>query len=354
MKLNFIDLDLLFEPKDVVTNPKSVDNRGTFNEDGIFSKSIFGDLKSSKYECKCGILIGKFQEGNVCPDCETKVTKVKSIGKIGWINFDKNFLIQPIFYNFLLKVMPIDKIINFELKIDEDGALDRENVDIYNNIGILDFKRKFFEILEYFEAKDKNGNRAEYFKIIRDNYDKIFISNVPVYNTKLRPALMVGGSKLVYEEVNKFYTLMLTTLEVINENDDGDEKFILPLLYQAQNIYLQLADYVIDNISTKSGIIRNNLLGFRINFSSRSTITPLSIGYKINEVSMPYVGFLELYKFHILNLLTKIHNISYIDALDKWFKAVASFDQEIYNIMDEIIVKGNAAILLNRKYCVSY
>jgi len=89
----------------------------------------------------------------------------------------------------------------------------------------------------------------------------------------------------------------------------------------------------------------------RLNFSSRCVITPAFYKYKIDEVVMPYLAFLELFKFHIINILQKTKDINYNDSLHIFNEATLEFNEEIYLIMKDIIdkTKGGIKILLNRK-----
>ncbi len=349
MQIRFIDFNDIWTPGTDITNHKAIE-RGEFTKDGLFSKEIFGNLKSNTYSCTCGELKGKFQEGKLCKECGKSVTKLKSINQIGWINLGDEYLIQPMFFSFLSKIMPIKKIIDFELHVDEDGAEEDVSKGEYDNIGLNSFKENFDEILEYYRRK-LTPRKQKFYDIIVKEKDKIFTNKILVFNIALRPAMIVGESKLRFDEISIFLTSILKTLEILKTKDDGSERFRLPLLYQSQLNYNEYADTIIRNLAGKNGIIRNNLLGFRTNFSSRSTIIPMAKGGKVNEVEMPYLGFLELYKMQILNLVVSIYNVSYPVAYKKWYNAVNIFDQDIMDIMEEI-VKSGANILLNRKFAI--
>ena len=93
----------------------------------------------------------------------------------------------------------------------------------------------------------------------------------------------------------------------------------------------------------------------RINFAARNVITPLEPGFKIDEIVLPYLTFVELYSYHIINILVKLRGISEAEANKKVQLAKSKYDESIYKICKEIInkTKGGCKILLNRNPSIS-
>jgi len=332
----------------LVSNPKSVDNKGRFTNDGLFSTTLFGSMKSIKWECLCGKEQGKFLQGTYCQDCLTPVNKKTNID-IAYIDIGDSYIIAPIFFNFFLRVIPgFLRIINFELNIDENGEGEElVKKSQFDNIGILEFQRRFDEIIKAaYQPKYES-----YFKIINENRDKIFINKIPIINSKLRPAMMIG-QKMIFDEINKLYTNLIMSKTILDEAKNEMNK--LGILFEMQLLNMKVADYIMDNIANKEGLIRNNLLGYRVNWSARAVIAPAPIGCRIDQIKLPYLTMLELYKFQILNLLSKIYNIDYVTALGKWNRAIDTFDQQIFDIMDQMVKKGKVSILLNRNPTINY
>ena len=98
------------------------------------------------------------------------------------------------------------------------------------------------------------------------------------------------------------------------------------------------------------------MLGERVNFSSRCVIIPLIGRYHLDEIKLPYLVFLELYKYEILNLLCKMDNLFINEALNRWNKAVEKFDKRIYLIMKYIVenTKGGCYCFINRNPSLNY
>jgi DNA-directed RNA polymerase beta' subunit len=92
------------------------------------------------------------------------------------------------------------------------------------------------------------------------------------------------------------------------------------------------------------------MLGCRVNFSGRCVIVPLSEQFSINSVIIPYLTFLELYRFHITNILTR-EGMSQNQAQERWNNAITKFDRKIYLIMKYLIENLDLKILVNRENC---
>jgi DNA-directed RNA polymerase beta' subunit len=107
-------------------------------------------------------------------------------------------------------------------------------------------------------------------------------------------------------------------------------------------------------ISGKEGEIRKNLLGCRVNFSARMVITPIVDEHRINEIHLPYLTAIELYKYEILNTLVSKYDYQVKDAEEKIEKSKLTFDKSIYLIMNKILVNKNTKLMINRNPSLAY
>jgi len=324
----------------VIRSPKMIDDKGNFTDDGIFSRSIFGTLHKSSYSCKCGEITGKFMEGIVCDKCKTKVIDETHYGKTGWISLDDYRIIHPVLYNFIAKIAPIEKIIS------------KNNVKKikYSGIGLDQFRLNFKKILDFYYNKNKNKKRKKidkHYKIIIDNMDKIFIDKIFIMDISLRIAV-IKNNMLKYDDINIMYNNILRSLKDIDKPgviDDVKKN----LIFDVQMIYNNIYKYVVKAISGKSGMTRKFLLGARTNFSSRSIIVPGLPDHKIDEAHIPYITFLELFRYHIIHLLVKELGYDHMEAQKRIWKAMLVFDEKLYNLATKkLIVDRNTMIILNR------
>jgi DNA-directed RNA polymerase beta' subunit len=345
----------------------------------LFSRTIFGDIDSKEeYSCDCGALQGKFYEGSECQKCNTPVTFVGlNINKFGWIDLSLSkyneegnlieqgngcHLIEYIPYAQLEKIIgrenlrniiQIRNTISITGEFVEDELEEIRNSDPackYYYIGIEGFYNKYNEILDYYYELEggKNKDLYEFLK----NKDEIFTDKIPVISVILRPAMRTAdGLKL--DDINIKYQNILKNLEILK--DVNTIQIIRDsAIEQIQAEFMMLSEEILDAIKSKSGIIRNQICGTRINFSARNIISPAVAGYKIDEIVLPYLTFLELYKFEIINVIRTTENISLKAAEKIWYNATMKYNERVYLIMKKMISDNEVGVLLNRNPTISY
>lgn len=357
----------------LVTNPTSITKDRNRTSDGIYSP-LFGTELSKEYEhiqeysCECKELKGILYNGQICPKCGTVVKYDNSdIEKTGWIPiYNDLYLINPIFFTLIAKIIGpknLNNILQFSNEIDKEGFVINELTEKdmeknpYFNKGMIYFKENFNEILDYFYNKairsaDKRRSIICTYKFIHKHINKVFINRIPVFSLILRPILIIDDTVII-ADINKKYAGLITNTVLLNKDKTKIDKKplkILPIMYQSQVEINELHSLIINLITKKEGHIRSNMLGVRTNFSSRCVIIPLVGRYKLNEVIVPYVMFMELYKFEIINLISRFDKITLNQAIIKWNKGLQEFDKRIYLIMQHLIknTKNGLRIISNR------
>lgn len=320
MRIKLVDFEKDFDKESVVTNHNPLENKA-FTKDGIFSEEIFGNYHTS------------------------------SELKRGWIDLGENYIINPLLFPFLKKVLPkLVRIIKSERTIDTDG--EEVTASELDSIGLIKLREDFDNIVEKFGVKD-----CKEYQFIMNNRDILFISKVPIFSSKLRPAMLVNGNTIVSVAINDTYNFVI---KYSNELKDSNAKIegelqIVRLLYQLQEYANQLGKGIIDGfLRKKKGWLRNNIMGCRINYSARNVIGPL-VGHRIDHIAIPYKTYLELYKKQIINIVVRLKGVSYLKAHEIWRKATTEFDEEVYNYMLELNRKSKHGqyILLNRNPSIS-
>lgn len=346
----------------LVTNHKPVDNDlTTFNIDGVFSPSIFGNLSNSvDWSCNCGEITGEFNKGVHCvkPNCNSVVDyKGLSIDREGWIDLVYP-LIHPLFFRYIRKVIGVtalEKIIHYKADIKVEGHLtEPELVYPYTGIGIEAFIANFEQILgEFVTKKNTVGGDAAY-HFLMENVEKVFINYFPVINSKLRPAIVING-EFSFDAINSLYNSIILNSNLLRglTSPERIPLNILSLSYKNQTLINTVYENIISSISNKEGYIRSTLFGNRLNFTSRSVITPLSGDFNIDDAVIPYIAAVELFKPQIIRKLAKLKNITFVKADALWFKATLEFDSMVYKIMKELIKKDNVNLLINRNPTIS-
>lgn len=319
MKLNIINFDDLFDPEMVVTSSTPV-SRQKFHEDGIYSPRIFGDIKTDKEL------------------------------KRGWVTFGDNYVINPVMYTFLKKAVPkLDRILETSRQSDLDGNITVTNE--IDDIGLVKFRKDFDHYMKEYGKPDS----VEY-KFIMKNKERLFINKFPIFAAQLRP-VMLYGNNVTHDYINDVYNVIVEYSNLIRDLDvelEGGSQLDM-LLYGLQTEVNKIVTEVIDGyLKTKKGLIRNNMLGIRVNYSARNIISPL-VGHSMDEVKIGYLPYLYLYKKLLINIVVKAKGYSFTKAEEYWRQCTTHFDEEMYGYMTKLNEEtvGGQWILLNRNPSIS-
>ena len=333
MKLGLISFEDIFNPEKIITSSEIIekgnnkDGKKKFSKDGIFSEEIFGEANDPN-----------------------------NIEIQGWIDFDSYYFISPIGYKKLYKVFKgnlLNEMISFNKETDKDGLfVEEEKKNEFSNIGLVKFQENFLKILDKYGNKEK----SEYQSVLdMYNENKLFINKIPVFSPKIRPALVLNNT-IISDSINRYYTLLakynneIHTLDDETEEDYGTTNITrLHMLGQIQECSNSILEEIIVMLSGKKGVLRKNIIGVRINNSSRNVIVPKAYG-PLNTVDLPYQTFLGLYEFLIINLMSKTEGILVNKAKDYIQQSKTHFDKKIYNYMMELKDKSiyGLKVLINR------
>jgi DNA-directed RNA polymerase beta' subunit len=369
--------DKAFGKEVMITNEVGIDRRTVKPiENGLYTKELGSTIDTDKdlreYSCLCGELNSRLNEGDICDTCGTICEEQFGVDldRYGWIDLEPYFIIQPAAYEMIKKVVgskTFDRMINYQMNISIEGSIvDQNTINIkqtpFQNIGIIQFKKRFVEIMSYFaKIKPLKADRA----ILLIKYkNRVFADKIPIFSSLLRPAYASGKKKMFsYDKINSHYTSILNNIKLLKNGNSKRLKVGGPLivLYSIQTA-LQNAYHatITTKLSGKHKLIRNNLLSTRVSFSARAIITSLVGKYSgMDHVVMGYRIFIELFTLEILNCMMR--NIS----VDGYFKDMTLYeclqylkaakysdivDERIYYIIEYLITnhKQGLWVLINR------
>lgn len=352
MKLNVFNIEELYNRNYEITNPNAINNQGEFEPRGVYSEEIFGKLNNSSlynYSCRCGHLQGKFYENLLeCPECgETVKQQSSMMRRNGFINLKDYEVIHPYYYEQLSRLIgrsELTKVLSYEKGLDIEGnELDdcEEIKEEFHSLGIVGFKEKFEDVLEHYVNISNNANAEKIYYTLLDRKDQVFVSIIPVITSKLRPA-MIKNKELSYDKVNNFFTRIINANNYLQELTEEERSVIItnPLLLVIQEMYVALDEHFSNALSGKGGWFRNSFLANYLNFSARGVITPLAAKYDMDEIHIPYYFALKLFKFHIINELSKKYKYNYSQANKRHKNAYKKIDDEILVIMQSLLDKS--------------
>ena len=340
----------------------------------IFSRKFGQTIKDvnpfgNRYSCECGYTQNKVNNGCICKVCGTRVKYVDdNYEYFGWLVLKDHWIISPAFYNALRFFIgkDFDNIIKFQSSTDEDGhqgSVEPVKDQKYYGIGLIEFREKFDEIMQYYLNKNK---KQQHYDDIMGEKDKVFTQSIPVFTVLLRP-FDTDKYTFSHEETNKYYVIINKLVSELNKSskigmkqkrdEEPERKYIQDLLYKLQMKIQGLYTEIINIIKGKKGNIRT-LFGGRCNFTSRNVIVA-DPSLRIDQVRLPYSALLELLQQSIVNILMKTYNISNSDAYDRWYHAQLKKDPVIISIIESIIKNSTPEhygipILINRNPTIGY
>lgn len=349
---------------DVIKDKKSTDNK--YNEGGIRSSFFYSEMGDAnafqeKYSCKCGYLMGTANEDAICKYCGTPVKIVNiDLKKFGYIKIKDYKVIHPGLYLFLDNIMgeknkksilaniiqspkfaDTDKhgnVIN-----DEEEEFDKDQP--FKRIGMIEFQRRFDEILDFYANKNKrNVNMEENVVFVKLNRDKLFVSHIPVFSSALRFSMIQNEINFV-NGADKIYNMLFSSVSRMNKSIDSltvDKK--LPYIQKKFN---ELYDKMFNLINKKEGFIKSGVLAGREDFTARNVIVS-DPDLAADEIILSYMGFLELYKFEIINKLASSQNITENQAHAEWYQACITYSEKVYKLIKIMIKDEETYCVINR------
>jgi DNA-directed RNA polymerase subunit beta' len=364
MKLRSFDVDKMAKNLPEVSFSKILENR-KYSKEGLFSQQIFGPIKSYTCGCSKNSYKGIRYEHEKCPICGVSVTS-SEIRKKKYAKIELPFpILNPLFYYIFIGRKSTNRTVltdllyyKHEYIINDDNTVERYNpadgrIDGVNYLkgldGAIAFINHTIDIhVKY--CKEKNKEMNPEYKYILDNSEKMVINNIIVMPPGFRPCEKLKSGEYVTDDINKLFQEMLkitSGLKSVPYNVPNKETIYTVNFYHIQKMAIELYDYVLGRMSKKTGLIRANILGKRVDFSGRAVITP-DATLKMNECRLPYWMVLEMFKpqliAHFINRrICKRTNeaIRYID------ESIQNRDSKYFDVVKEFC--KDKTCVLNRQ-----
>lgn len=324
-----------------------------------------------RYSCNCGTYTGKNFNGFMCPKCKSKVKFIDvDITVTGWIILDREVVINPIYYK-KLRTFIGTKIFPEILKFKEPHDRDPENASagIYDGLGCIEFHERFDEIMMFYLKKNRsNQKKRELFFFIMSRRNQVFTHSIPVYSSHLRP-FVIRGTEIKYSDDDKLFKHIFTNSKMLNDKYELERKITAAkkkrninsvqylrkenILFSIQSDLDKLWNSSFELIKKKTGIIRDKILGGRLDMSARNVIVP-DKDLRPDEIKLGYTTFLELYKLEIISILVNMLDIDHPKAWNMWKDATINFNEQIYKVMQYMVKNRNIICEINRNPTINY
>lgn len=294
--LKFLDLNKFSKGLDPVTSSEIFSRPNEFNPDGLFSERIFGNLESQDRRKTFSYI-----------DLYTKIIHPSALKIILQLNRKLDFFISAS-ENFTLNT-------NGDLIQDPDGEL----------TGLS----KFIEIFPDIRFRGETETREKFIELLHKSYKDgtLFIDKIPIQPPDFRPAFQEEDGNWMIDKLNDVYQSMIR--KAVQVRSSGGSGILFDLLsYGLQLAVVEHDKFIRTKVEKKNGLIRNQMLGKRIDFSGRAVITP-GPNLKINQVGVPFriaVNLFEPFIMHVLLYTNRVNRDELSDEIRKFIKTELSVD----------------------------
>ena len=321
-----------------VTSTQLKTRSGEFDENGLFSETIFGPEDS----------IDRSQ-------------------RMSYINLNAE-VIHPTLYRIIMR---LDRRLEKMFSTENMFALDYEKKLIEveeGDVGIIGFKN----MLDKLKFRGETAQRDELIKLIKFNEknETLFINKLPIVPPDFRPYFEDEKTgEITYDELNNIYIDVLRKsfqIKSVNKNS----AFYALLNYGLQLVVNTHDAFIQKKIEKKRGLIRNSILGKRIDFSGRAVITA-GPTLDAHEIGLPLKMAVQIFNPFLLHILlfspkyTKREELRKevqdftdggelsVESIQKLFKAITHGDKVSEKLLDLIfdaaeIVSHDRVVLAKR------
>jgi DNA-directed RNA polymerase beta' subunit len=336
MKITLLDVEEFSKGLLPVTSMELRTKTGIPTPDGLFSEKIFG------------------LEGS---------TDREQAKNYSYINLN-SYILHPAIFEILKRIER--KIIKY-LSTEESFSVtpSGELIDDPDGVtGITEFLKVFPKI----KFRGGTAIRDSLIKFIKDMYTKkkFFINKIPVIPPKFREMYQDQETKAWdMDALNNIYLVIMRKASQIKSI--GKHGTLFDILNYNLQIAVNVHDkFIRTKLSKKSGLIRNQMLGKRVDYSARGVITP-GPQLKINEVGIPLRSAVKLFEPFLIHhfLYAKypyIKQLEYevkkhtesdltVDSLKRVIKSIKSGDEvssELLQLFWDatlVVMKGRVVIL---------
>lgn len=325
---------------------------------------------ADRWSCKCGSLQGKnYADGKtICTKCKSKVEFVDiDLTVTGWIILDRDYIIQSTMYKKIESFIgsrQLALILEYVDDLERIGDNSNDNIPFYG-IGMIEFRERFDEIIEFFYRKNRKTQMYMYLKVMAAS-DNIFMHSIPVYTSALRQ-FIVRGEDIKYSKTDTLFRKIFTNVKLLNDGYElqrrceyrkkrkKDLNYLRreAILYRIQNDIDKLWDLSFAAIDKKDGLIKDQLEGGRMDYTARNVIIP-DPTLRDDEIGVGYITFLELYKPELIGLMKQTYGITYAKATRIWEDASMGFSDNVYKLMQYLIKKRNCYLTSDRNPTINY
>jgi len=323
--------------------------------------TINDDVISLVASCYCGELVKNADIGVVCKSCNTEVREAYTdYMPFAWLQKFPNMpqFISPHYIllmdktlglqngNFSLITWFSNKRYNIRL-----NAVTSRVMNAVKSITGLErsytyFQQNLVKILSVIASvttdKKKRLRINKLIDVYRNHKETILSDRLPLPNRRF----------VIQEKTNKGQFIQGYLTEVVNtallyirykdlNKKEYNEKITGRIISLLANADLGITN---DLLSSKSGLWRKNLYGFRAHFSFRAVLTPIVGKHEIDELHIPWKIAIVVLRLHIINIMYNRMNYSYNEITDLLFEAEIKKVDVIWDVIQILLKESGDGI----------
>jgi len=200
----------------------------------------------------------------------------------------------------------------------------------------------FIEIFPKIKWRGGTSARESLIKLLKECYknNTLFISKIPVLPPDLRPYFEDESGQPQMDELNNVYlNILRKSFQMKGAGTSGP-------FYDLLNWGMQTAvndhdKFIKKKVEKKSGLIRNKLLGKRVDFDARVVITP-GPNLDINQIGTPFRIAVQIFQPFLIHYLLFSKNYPYKEELEREVKKFTEVDlsvDSLKSVLKSITVK---------------
>lgn len=298
MKLKLLDVNEFSKGLIPVTSMELRIKTGQPHPEGLFSEKIFG------------------LEGS--PDRE-------QAKKYSFINLNV-YVIHPAVFEILKRLER--KILSY-LSTEESFIVTSSGELITDENGVTGIS-EFLKAFPNIKFRGGTPVRDNLIKLIKQMYkdETMYINKLPVIPPKFRDMFQDQETKeWVMDELNNVYITIMRKAAQIKSIGKSGALFDI-LNYNMQQAVNMHDKFIRTKISKKSGLIRSQMLGKRVDFSARAVITP-GPQLKVNEIGVPLRAAVKLFEPFLVHYFLYSKKYPYTQKLEYEIKKFAESDLSV-------------------------
>lgn len=324
------------------------------------------DLLSNLPTCECGEIVGEYNVGVTCKNCNSVVRSVmdQSLEPIVWIRspIGVRQLINPMVWTMLTKKFTVSNFQILRWICDTTYSPQIKTPPIMEAVYSLGIDRGYNNFVDNFEDITSSLFRLRATKgvedplqiLLRTQRECVFSDYLPLPNRSLlvleETNVGVYVDPIVTGAVDAIRTMVGLDTVLNTHNLRTKENRTIKTIAQLSEFY---KDVWKTTLAKKEGIFRKHIFGTRSHFSARAVISSLTDKHNYDELHIPWGIGVSMLRIHLMNKLFRIGFTpnEAIAFLNEHAQKYHPLLDELFKLLISEAPGGRLSCVFQREYC---